>query len=193
MQECDAEKDGVLRLGLDALEVVRVLLLALPALSARRSARVADPAAATPLLDRAGDGLSGRGGSSDLGRPDERDERGWGRGLGNGCLRGNGCGGGRRSYRRLRRDGRRGRRPAGSIPDRGPGDRVRSGAAVDIEQDACVGRRVRAWDGHAGGQRLCARRGHLDLHALHVELGAAGAVALVQRDDLGTQEVLACG
>ena len=66
-------------------------------------------------------------------------------------------------------------------------------AGVDVEQDTGVGGLVGARERDTGGQVGGAGAFDLDVDALHVELSAALAVALVESDDLGTEDVVAGG
>lgn len=104
------------------------------------------------------------------------------------------AGSSRGSSRSLSRGRRRGGGTTGSsVPDSRAGNGVRGEAAVDVEEDTGVGGLVCAGNGDTGGQSNRAGGSDPDLYALHVELGARGAVALVESDDLGTEEIVAGG
>lgn len=81
----------------------------------------------------------------------------------------------------------------GTVPDGRAGDGVAVELAVDVEEDALVVGLVSTRDGDTLGQFLGARRGDFDLDTLHVELGTALAGALVQADELRTEQVFASG
>ena len=88
--------------------------------------------------------------------------------------------------------GRAGAAGAGAVPDGRAGDLVGSGVVVDVDEDAWVGGAVGLRQVGAGGEGDGAA-GDAELAAAVVELGAALAVALVQADDLGADQVLAVG
>jgi hypothetical protein len=98
-----------------------------------------------------------------------------------------GLGGDGRSSRRHDRSST----TAGTVPHLGAWDGVAGESAIQVEQDAGVGGSVSTRDGNTSGESLSTGRCNLDLHALHVELSTAGAVALMKSNDLRTEKILA--
>lgn len=195
--------------------VVRVPLLAGQARGAAGGTLVVHSAALLVDLDGASAGAAGRGGRGsrgtrsgrsrgggsdaggegrhggglDLGgrRGGRRDSGGRGSGSGRGsCLLSAGCSGSTGAGARARRA--RARRSA--VPNGRARDGVGVKGAVDVEENALVGGSVGTRQTDTLRQLSGTVRGDLELDALHVELRAPLAVALMQGDDLRTEEVV---
>jgi hypothetical protein len=169
---------------LDALRVVIVLLGASSSARASSSTSVSVTAALSKLLRS---NRTGTGSSRCLSRlSDSRQGRRLCSGLSNR---------GRRRCRCSRGSSRLSSRlssGAGSSRPHGRSDaRVGGSAAVDVEHHASLVLLVCAGERDASGESGGTGSADLDVHALHVELGALGSGALVQGEDLGAEDVLA--
>lgn len=90
------------------------------------------------------------------------------------------------------------RATSGASEQRGAGDLVRlaavvglAAAAVDVDEDTRVGGRVGTGEADGVGRRGTAVAGDVDLGAANVKLRAGLRAGIVQRNELGTHEVLA--
>jgi hypothetical protein len=122
---------------------------------------------------------------------------------------GSGCGSGRRGSRlggrggglsgsggssRLGSAGLGGSSAGDTVPDLGAGHLVGGSTTVDVEQNTGVRGGVGLGHIHAGsGESLGTGASNLDLTAAVVELGTLGAVALVESNHLGADQVLTSG
>lgn len=79
-----------------------------------------------------------------------------------------------------------------TVPNSGAGNSVRREAGVEVEKNTGISGLIRARNRNTGWQCLGAGRCDADLDAFHVELGSALTAALVECDDFGTEEVVAC-
>jgi hypothetical protein len=164
---------------LDALGVVVVLLGACSSASTSSSARVSLTTALSVLLRS--NSTSTRASSRSFSRLSNGSH---GAGLDSSSGRSSGLG---RSSGSSRLSG-----AAGSTgPDCRSNTRVGGSTTVDVEHDTSLGLLVGAGEADAGGESGGAGAADLDVHALHVELGALGFGALVQSEDFGTEDVLA--
>ena len=176
---------------LQALAVVVVLLLAGRAGSAAGRTSVTVTTALAPLSNGTSSGSSL--GRSRLSNGSESSLSGSSSSLGGGRLSGSsgglsrggsGLGGGSRSS---------GGGGGGAVPDLGAGGSVAGEAGVDVEEDTGVGGLVGTGEGDTSGEGGGAGALNLDVDALHVELGTALAVTLVEGVDLGTEDIVAGG
>jgi len=91
---------------------------------------------------------------------------------------------------RLRRS-----RSTSTVPDSGSRDRIvgRSRSGIQIEKNPRIISAISPRNRNTSRQRNRSARRNTDLNALHVELCATDTGSLMEGNDLGTKEVVACG